>query len=444
MVELYSKIKLGKATAGFVRPEHFIYGGPRLLQHFQILFNGMIQHGFVPTDFVKGSISPIVKDNQGDLSDTSNYRGITLSSLPSKLFEFAIQLKTADLLVTDDLQFGFKQKTSTSHALLCLKSTIDHFIDNGSRVYAAFLDCSKAFDKISHYGLFTKLINRKFPLCLLMCLIFWYGNMVSVVKWGSAISAEFPVPLGIKQGGINSPDFFAVYFDGLAHLLRGARLGCHVGRLFLAAIFFADDMVLIAPTRSALQTMINDCSRYCCKYGLFFNAKKSKIMIFSKTKVDQTLVKSLMIDGQSVEFTSRIRYLGTTITCDRSFAFSNEDDLRAFYRSSNSILNHLQSTDESISMQLLYSHCVPCLTYACCVKEYSAKQMTECSVALNDAIRKIFTFNRWESVRSLREGFGYKSLTEMFANARKKFLDSLSRHKNVTIVQLDAFIKSRL
>ena len=107
MIEIAGKIKVGKATAGIIRPQHFIHGGPRLLQHFQILFNGMFQHGFVPTEFLKGTISPIVKDSQGDTSDTSNYRGITLSSLPSKLFEFAIQLKTSYLLQTDDLQFGF-------------------------------------------------------------------------------------------------------------------------------------------------------------------------------------------------------------------------------------------------------------------------------------------------------------------------------------------------
>ena len=130
MIELASKVKIGKATAGLVKPQHFIHGGPRLLQHFQILFNGMLQHGSVPTSFLKGTISPIVKDNQGDMSDTSNYRGITLSSLPSKLFEFAIQLKTAHLLNTDDLQFGFKRKTSTTHAIYCLKSTVEQFLNH--------------------------------------------------------------------------------------------------------------------------------------------------------------------------------------------------------------------------------------------------------------------------------------------------------------------------
>ena len=39
MCDIASKIKVGKATAGIIKPEH--------LQHFQNLYNGIIQHGFV-------------------------------------------------------------------------------------------------------------------------------------------------------------------------------------------------------------------------------------------------------------------------------------------------------------------------------------------------------------------------------------------------------------
>ena len=92
MIIIASKIKVWKANAGVIKPEHFLNGSPKLLVHFFNLFNGMIQHGYVPTDFLKGTISPIVKDSQGDISDTKNYRGITLGSLPAKLFEFAIQI----------------------------------------------------------------------------------------------------------------------------------------------------------------------------------------------------------------------------------------------------------------------------------------------------------------------------------------------------------------
>ena len=316
MVDIAAKIKLGKSVSGSIKPEHFIYGSPELLVHFHLLFNGMLQHGFVPTDFLKGTVSPIIKDTQGDVSAPSNYRGITLSVLPAKLFEFAVQKKTAHLLGTDELQFGFKQKTSTAHALNTLKTTIDHFNNRGSKVFVAFLDCTKAFDRISHSGLFTKLIERKIPLCILLCLIFWYHNMISVTKWGTAYSLPFPVPLGIKQGGINSPDLFAIYFDGITKLLREKKIGCHIFNLFLAIILFADDICLLAPTRSVLAEMISAVSTYCTKYGLEYNPTKSKVSVFTKAKADLDSFCPIYLADKPIEYARSVKHLGTTILSD--------------------------------------------------------------------------------------------------------------------------------
>ena len=68
MVDIAAKIQLGKSVSGIIKPEHFLYGSPELLVHFHLLFNGMFQHSFVPTEFLKGTVSPIVKDTQGDVS----------------------------------------------------------------------------------------------------------------------------------------------------------------------------------------------------------------------------------------------------------------------------------------------------------------------------------------------------------------------------------------
>ena len=122
-----SELKAGKSSASFIKPEHIFYGSTKLVCHLQLLFNSMIQHGFVVTDFLKGEITPIVKDSRGDVADSSNYRGITLGVLISKLFEIALNRKIIPFLDSDSLQFGFKRRTSTSHALYVLHSTIDYF-----------------------------------------------------------------------------------------------------------------------------------------------------------------------------------------------------------------------------------------------------------------------------------------------------------------------------
>ena len=71
-MSIASMIMVGKASAGVIRPEHFLQGSSGLMGHFITLFNGMIQHGFFPTEFLKGTISPIVKDSNGDVSSTKN------------------------------------------------------------------------------------------------------------------------------------------------------------------------------------------------------------------------------------------------------------------------------------------------------------------------------------------------------------------------------------
>ena len=119
------------------------------------------------------------------------------------------------------------------------------------------------------------------PLCLLLLIIAWHLNMSCKVKWVDTLSEEFAVPLGTKQGGIIPPKLFSLYVD-LILILKKHGVGCHFLNMFVACILFADDMVLLAPSRSALQQMINICRDFCDKFCLSFNVKKSKVMVFGK------------------------------------------------------------------------------------------------------------------------------------------------------------------
>ena len=109
-----------------------------------------------------------------------------------------------------------------------LKTCINHFTERDSNVYVAFLDYSKAFDTISHSGLFTKLMERNVPLCFLLLIIYWYSHMHYDCKWGNSRSECFAVMCGTKQGGILSPDFFSIYINDLIKILRKTGIGCHL------------------------------------------------------------------------------------------------------------------------------------------------------------------------------------------------------------------------
>jgi len=64
-------------------------------------------YGYVPSKFGLGIIIPVEKGATLDSSKSDSYRGITLSSNLSKLFEMCLLELYGSYLLTSDLQFGF-------------------------------------------------------------------------------------------------------------------------------------------------------------------------------------------------------------------------------------------------------------------------------------------------------------------------------------------------
>ena len=199
--------------------------------------------------------------------------------------------------------------------------------------------------------------------------------------------------------------------------------------IFVGCILFADDLALLAPSRAALQKMIDVCSLFMTRHCLQFNHKKSKVMIFGKSHKETDLFP-LTIDGNPIEYVTEWKYLGVTLSSGKHLCFNARPDLASFFRATNAVLNVLKGAKEDVLLKLLYSNCVPILTYACDVKEYTASDMSDCSVAMNNAFRKIFGFKEWRSIRVLREIFNVKCLYTLFKLAKDKFLSACPFHPN--------------
>ena len=147
--------------------EHLTHCHPIIFATLARLFNFMLLHGYVPSAFGRGLMIPIPKDSTSKRAlGVENFRGITLSPIISKVFEHCLLLVYKDYLHTSDRQFGFKKNISCTQAIYTVRHVIDHFVANGSTVNICCLDICKAFDKVNHYRLFSKLIDRNVPMCL--------------------------------------------------------------------------------------------------------------------------------------------------------------------------------------------------------------------------------------------------------------------------------------
>ena len=158
-------------------------------------------------------------------------------------------------------------------------------------------------------------------------------------------------------------------------------------------------------------------------------------MIFGKTAADPQ-VSPLLLNSVPLDFVDEYRYLGVVLCAGKVLSFSPLSAIRSFHRAANSIFYSRVKPDNCVLLKLLYTNCVPIITYACAVKEFSASDMYRCHVAVNNAIRKIFSFRVWQSIRHIRDSNGFNSIYEIFASEMKKFLSNAPSSPNSIVRHL--------
>jgi Reverse transcriptase (RNA-dependent DNA polymerase) len=98
-------------------------------------------------------------------------------------------------------------------------------------------------------------------------------RLVQQARWNGILSNFFPVTCGARQGGILSPIFFNIYVDDLILNLGKCDHGCCVGRTFMGCIMYADDLILLSPTRSGMQLMLDICTVFSNENSIISNTK---------------------------------------------------------------------------------------------------------------------------------------------------------------------------
>ena len=405
--------------------EHFLNAPYNLFVALTELFNAMLRHSFTPKQFKLGTIVPILKDHQGDHGDIGNYRGITISPILSKIFEHSLKILFHGYLDSSPWQFGFKRKSSTLHAVYCLKETINYYIDNGSRVFCAFLDASKAFDRLVHSGLFLKLMDRNVPKIFLDIIIDWYGDLYCRVRWDTSYSNWYRVSAGVRQGGILSPNFYCLYVNDLVSILESLNVGCYVMEVFMAAFLYADDMAIVAPSVKGLRILLNVCSIFCKDWDICLNEKKSKLMYFGKRCGDLFAPE---LNNRQLEWVDSWNYLGIDVVSGKRFGCSVTERIRKFYRCANGIFRIEGQSDDEVMLSLVHSHCIPILTYGMELVSFSDyREKSKIRKAYNSLFRRIYGYRTFESVTDLQLSLGRPTWEMLLEDMKINFYDRLSQ-----------------
>jgi len=388
-----SKLKAHKSDGNFeLNTDHFLNASDDLYIHVALLLSSVLVHGFSPKQLCTSTVIPIPKGCNVNMTDSVNFRGIALSSIFVKIFDHIVLQKYYDYFCTSELQFGFKAKYSTHMCTMILKETLLYYNNTHSTAFCMFLDATKAFDRVRYCKLFHLLVERGLPACVIRVLICLYTNHMVCVAWNGAQSQYFTAANGVKQGGVLSPVLYLLYTDGLLVKLSNAGVGCYFGSFFVGALAYADDLVLLAPTPSAMRKLLAICDEYAQEFSIVFNANKSKWLAIVPKKrrwiTSQLDFCHFRVGGTYVERVNSFVHLGHIINTE----LNDKDDIShrrcAFIGQVNNVLCYFPTLTADVRYKLFRSYCSS--IYGCELWQLNDSSINTFCTAWRTGLRRIW------------------------------------------------------
>ncbi|KAI8516766.1 hypothetical protein Bbelb_053470 [Branchiostoma belcheri] len=188
------KLKSGRAAGGDgIPPELLLKGGPAVAQWLHRLITAIWKSDTIPSDWRHEVILPFWKKGPKDICN--NYRGITLLSVPGKVFAHVILARLRPLLLLKQRpeQSGFTPGRSTVDRVLSLRLLAEMRREYRKPLYAAYVDLKQAFDSVDRQCLWKVLRILGVPSKLLDLLSLLYSDTTSCVRVNGQTSDPFTI-----------------------------------------------------------------------------------------------------------------------------------------------------------------------------------------------------------------------------------------------------------
>lgn len=361
----------------------------------QFIFQQSYDTSSLPSDWKKAMVTGIYK--KGSKSSPENYRPISLTCITCKIMEHIVLSHTAKHLAGNniiiDAQHGFREKLSCETQLIQATQDWSEVLNRGGQTDVLLLDFSKAFDKVPHLRLASKLK--------------YYGIRGKTVNWiqdflagreqcvavNGTHSQWSPVTSGVPQGSVLGPTLFLIYInDIVTNISSTLRL-------------FADDSILYLEIKclgdqARLQEDLNKIFQWADKWQMCFNAAKCEALTI--TRKTKALQHTYEVDGHCIKKSSKHKYLGVTINHHLDWK-DHVLNITSSARSTMGILRrNLSSCPEKTKSKAYQALVRPKLEYAsACWNPYAREQVNLLEAVQRQAAR--FVLNNYERTASVTQ-----------------------------------------
>ena len=336
---LSSRLKINKAAdIHGCRNEHFLFAAEIIALPVAKILSQLISSGIWPQSLTCNIFFPLAKDLSSSTSNSSNYRGIAVAPVLSRVLEGIIDARNSERLSTSRQQYGYKKGGSCATCTHDLLEVAEKYTNSKTPLLLLCLDASKAFDKVLPGLLCSKLLDRKLPPAEVKLLHAMLSTSSGMVKFGSGLSEQFQLNAGVRQGSLLGGLLWSIYLDTLLVEMERAGLGCHFQGKWCGVFAYADDICLISPTVSGLRSMVALTENFASSHQVKINPEKSKLLFCGP--YHKHTCPPINVCGGVVTPQSSVRYLGfeLVVTARGRLLISARSALRKLFIATNSIL----------------------------------------------------------------------------------------------------------
>ena len=319
--------------------------------------------GKAPEDWQKAVIVAVHK--KGSKKLCKNYRGISLLSIPGKVFAKILDARMRQVTEGQVMeeQAGYRVGRGCRDQIFVMRQLAEKTIEKDGKMYAAFIDQEKAYDKVWREDMWRTLATHGVSGRLLRAVKALYENSKARVRVEDELTECFEVRQGVRQGCPLSPWLFNVFLDMVAREARAHfKGGVCLDNCTVQLLMFADDTVLLAETEEDLQHNVREFSEAVKRHRLAMNTEKTTTMVFSRKQVDC----SVEVDGRKLENVRKQTYLGVILSEDGKMDCELEKRIGAALSAAGAVRSQVfESREMSRSAKMLVYKAMiePTLTY---------------------------------------------------------------------------------
>lgn len=306
-----ANLKKGKSAGpDGILPEHIIYSGPIFKLWLKKIYNYIIQCETIPSYLSSAILVPIYKGKGRNPLMTTSYRGISLTSVIVKLFEYILLQRMTPILsdrgIPHYTQTAFQKGISCADPTEVVQEAVRDYIEDGSTIYQCFYDLEKAFDSVEFCVLLHHLYESGINGKAWRVIRSFYSEPTAQVRVGKQLSRVIQLKRGVRQGSVLSPTLFLLVMDSLLTTLADAEEGVSIRGIYAGSLCHADDLRSVTPSLLSLEKQVKIIQSFTSANSLTLNFNKLDLLAMSRAQNPPECI----LDVQQSEISS-----SATATC---------------------------------------------------------------------------------------------------------------------------------